>query len=870
MAMPDKHVDREDAGEQSHRLREAAYRQALDAHCIVSITDRRGVITYANDLFCAISGYSREELVGATHALLNSGEHGRAFFQDMWRTIASGRTWTGEIRNRAKSGSHYWVHTDIIPLVQGDGTIEGYVSVRRDITARKRTEKALQRNEAFLRSVTEVSGVGGWSYDMGTGELYWSRHTKLIHEVPSDFRPDVEKAIAFYAPEARETIREAVESSLQTGEPWDLELPLITAKGNSLWVRAVGQPTFEQGKVSGLIGAIQDVTQRRLAEDVLRDEVAHRHETEQLLRDVLETIPDAVSAFDKDDRLIICNTSYIETYAASREAIRPGATFESIVRCGLARGQYADVGDDPREQEAWLARRLSEHRNPSGPTIQKLRDGTWLQIREHRSESGATVGLRSDITSIKRAEAELRRFAEEDALTGLMNRARFSLDLKRLLARTRRSPAPGHSCVALFDLDHFKTINDSHGHDIGDEVLQEVARRLRLVLGPGDLAARLGGDEFVFVLHGYGSQAQCAARIMALFQAFEAPIQTSGPALPVTLSLGVTPIDEATLDGARLLKQADQAQYRAKERGRAQWCWFDAEDRATMEREARLAQKLREDLEAERGLSFPLMPILDPASGVPVGFSGEMRWEHDGAVFETGQLRPLAQKARLAEALCSRKLQTLLGQIGTLESRGIGCGTLWVSINADQLRLPRLAEGLDSLRARHGLSASSLMVGVDEAALGGRSASAVEGTLRMLKDKGMGIAVDGFGSAGLPLSRLRSLRVDAVRIDLDSLAGEGRKGHDPALVLAAVEAARALDLAVHIAGVRDADCPNALAKLGCAGIQGPAVAPAVTGEAVTDFLSRCASRRLAGLAARMGAPALGEGGAPALRQRDNA
>lgn len=155
-----------------------------------------------------------------------------------------------------------------------------------------------------------------------------------------------------------------MEAGIGSGESWDLELPMITATKRSIWVRAVGHAVFEDGQAVRLLGAFQDITKRKLAEDVLRDEVTQRHSAEQLLRDVLETLPDAVAAYDDDDRLIVCNSAYLETYAASAEAIEPGATFESILRFGLARGQYSDAGRTAESQEAWLKKRLENHRNP--------------------------------------------------------------------------------------------------------------------------------------------------------------------------------------------------------------------------------------------------------------------------------------------------------------------------------------------------------------------------------------------------------------------------------------------------------------------------------------------------------------------------
>jgi PAS domain S-box-containing protein len=409
-----------------------ARERVLDVHSIVSIAKPDATITYVNEPFCRAVGYDRSELIGQTYAILDSGVHSDDFLVRMRRSVNAGESWVGEICNRCKDGQIKWFDNIVVPLYDADGVVTAHLSVRKDITERKVSEEKLLRSEQLMRDVSELARVGGWSLELQSGDLLWSEQTKRIHEVPLDYKPDLNKAIQFYAPEARALITHAVESNLASGGSWDVELPLITAKGRSIWVRAIGHAVEKDGEVTSLVGAIQDITERKLAENVLRDEITQRHSAEQLLRDVLETLPDAVAAYDHEDRLIVCNSAYLRTYAISADAIVPGATFESILRFGLARGQYANAGSDKASQEAWLQERLQNHRHPPDELTQRLSDGTWLQVREHRSSTGTTVGVRTDITTLKRAENELRKYAEMDPLTGLMNRRSFSHEAQPL------------------------------------------------------------------------------------------------------------------------------------------------------------------------------------------------------------------------------------------------------------------------------------------------------------------------------------------------------------------------------------------------------------------------------------------------------
>jgi PAS domain S-box-containing protein len=240
-----------------------SYQSALDMHAIVSVTDRAGNIEAVNSRFCEISGYSEAELIGRNHRIVNSGVHPREFFAEMWHTISAGRPWRGEVCNRHRSGSHYWVDATIIPVRDVGGRIERYVAVRYDITDRKRMADALADRNRRLRQITELAGVGGWEYDIARGKLLWDGIARRIHEVDASFEPDVATAIGFYAPESQPIIRAALAACIEERIPYDLELRCATAGGRRIWVRTVGAPIIQNDSVVRIAGSIQDITDRR-------------------------------------------------------------------------------------------------------------------------------------------------------------------------------------------------------------------------------------------------------------------------------------------------------------------------------------------------------------------------------------------------------------------------------------------------------------------------------------------------------------------------------------------------------------------------------------------------------------------------------
>lgn len=241
--------------------------RAIRSQFIMSITDEKGIIIEVNELFCKISQYSVDELIGQNHRVINSGVHDKAFFADMWRTISAGNSWRGEICNSAKDGTLYWVDSVITPLHDIHGKIDRYISIRNDITRRKTQEQELVKSNKLLDGIGKVAGVGGWEVNLSTMTVYWSNETRRIHGVDDDFEPTLENVIEFYAPEARQVVRSAVEHGIATGEDWDLEVPFIRANGERIWVRAVGSVEFEKGKATKLVGAFQDISERYIQKE---------------------------------------------------------------------------------------------------------------------------------------------------------------------------------------------------------------------------------------------------------------------------------------------------------------------------------------------------------------------------------------------------------------------------------------------------------------------------------------------------------------------------------------------------------------------------------------------------------------------------
>ncbi len=260
----------------------ADMRSLVDAHALLVITDASGIIREVNDLFCTVSGYSRSELIGKSNNIVSSGCHTEDFWKELWETISKGKTWSGDFHNQTKSGSSYWVSATIQPIRDSDqsGRITGYASIQTHITQQRSDEEKLLRTTRIFKETSRVANVGGWELDLVEGKIYWSTVTKEIHEVPLDFEPSLETGINFYkAGIHREKIEKVLQKAIEHGEPFDVELQLVTAKNREIWVRSIGKPVFEKNKCVRVYGTFQNIDEQVRNRHRLESQNATYHNT---------------------------------------------------------------------------------------------------------------------------------------------------------------------------------------------------------------------------------------------------------------------------------------------------------------------------------------------------------------------------------------------------------------------------------------------------------------------------------------------------------------------------------------------------------------------------------------------------------------
>ena len=437
---------------------------------------------------------------------------------------------------------------------------------------------------------------------------------------------------------------------------------------------------------------------------------------------------------------------------------------------------------------------------------------TWVSVMDDGDGGQLAIAHIEDVTERRHNQERLEWAAAHDGLTGLPNRFRF---LERLGVHLENSPR-GSIAVLFIDLDNFKVINDSLGHDAGDRLLQELAERLRSVVRDRDLLGRFGGDEFIVMLSDVGGAHDPLEIARRLRQEIARPIVVDDAELFVTASIGITVADRDGVTTTELLRDADAAMYRAKARGRDCVEVFSPDSHDATVLTLRTSNELRRGL--ERGEIVPYyQPIVELASGQLVGFEVLARWRHpDRGLLGPEQFLPMAEETGLIGEVGAVVVRSSLAQLGRWRNGNRRFADLSVSVNVSvrQLMDDGLTQVVSHALAESGVPANGLWLEITETALmADVKAAAV--ALRDLRSLGLHLAVDDFGTGYSSLTYLKRFPVEAIKVDRVFINGLGIDSEDSTIVEAVVNLGHSLGLSVVAEGVETPLQLARLRELGC-------------------------------------------------------
>lgn len=528
------------------------FEAASDAMLVVN---ESGIITEANKQATKLFGLLENKLIGkSVESLMPKrfrGHHSRlrmASFRD------------AKSRELSNSFEFYALGKDDketpieISLSYSKRNEKKYVMVSlRDITERKKSEKILHRNEIMLRRAQHVSGMGSWDWNVKDNTLVWSDEIFSIFGADPDLKTvSYDGFLTYIHPEDKEDVINAINSALLYDKPYDIEHRVVRPDGTQRLVCEQGDVfRNENGEAVNMVGVVRDITEQKQNEISLK-----------LADNVFNSTAESIIVTDADARILRVNSAFTKmTGYSHKEAV--GKTPGQLLKSGEHDDEfYQSMWSDINKKGNWQGEICDRRKNGSHfPALHNI-----SAIKDPQGNVIQYVTIFMDITRQKRAEERIQFLAQYDQLTKLPNRALFNDRLQHSLDRTQRSR---HKVGLMFiDLDGFKNVNDTLGHQAGDELLQIVAERLSKVMRAEDTVARFGGDEFTIIIEELNHSDESIVVANKILQTVGEKIYLSGQEISVGASIGISIYPDNGEDANSLLKNADTAMYQAKKQGK--------------------------------------------------------------------------------------------------------------------------------------------------------------------------------------------------------------------------------------------------------------------------------------------------------------
>ncbi len=731
-----------------------------------------------------------------------------------WQHSAcTGEPYEATCRLRHYSGEYRWTLARALPSYDEQGRITRWFGTYTDIHEWKMAETAAAQSHERYKALIEASAVVFWLADPDG---------MLTHlEGTLEFGGLTESAytgtgwLASVHPDDLSRVKAAWQWALSSGSAYESEFRIMLADGQYRWMLANAVALKDpDGTIRGWVGSVSDIHDRKQAEEKLRA-------SEERLRLALHA--GRMFAWEQD-----LTTDYM-TRSQNAAAL-----------LGIGSGPLSDFLERVHPDDRALRQRFAQQVKAQGSYTSEFRyvlpsgKVLWFGSRAELTSPDRVVGVTFDITDRKSAEEEIWRAANHDALTGLSNRVLFHRCLEQALAKAKRNK----TCVGLLliDLDDFKDVNDTLGHDAGDALLQETAARLTALIGGNNLVARLGGDEFAVLMTDSQTLDDAARFAERAVERLREPFIYKRRVISTRASIGVAAFPDHHSDPAELMKSADIALYRAKAQGRNRVLAYSPAMRREIEERVSLGINLREALANSQLVPF-YQPKFSLATGKIVGLEALARWQHPTRGILTPNVFGAAfDDADLAPAIRKQLVPKIAADMRRWIDQNLTFGRVALNLSSADFNHPQLVEELLETLASTGVPADCLEVEITETVFLGRSSECVSAILRQFRHHGVRIALDDFGTGYASLMHLKHFPVDHVKIDRTFIQDLDRGTEDEAIVAAVIGLGRSLNLQVTAEGVETKEQEHRLGQMGCDHAQGYLYSAAVAAAEVPALL----------------------------------
>ncbi len=707
---------------------------------------------------------------------------------------------------RADNGQVRWLSCHTRMEWDENGTLVRTIGSHLDITERKNADDALRRSERRLRLVQEASGLADFEAD-ADGLAQFSPSLLKQMGLPAEHATSMhfDDWLPLVHPDDRERLMQC-EQALAFSDAHQLEFRICRADtGEVRWIAAyLLMERDEAGQIIRSIGAHLDITERKQAEEALR-------ESEERFRLAAEAAGLGVWDYDMatdrrewSDRLrqiLGVGTDDEPSLALAEECVHPAdrERFRETLH-------HARNSDLPRFEATFRIRR------PVDRSERWITLNGWRTVRPENRQRRIIMTMR-DVTEEKTAEERIRWSASHDALTRLANRSLFHEKLDVAFEKARESGlAVG---VMLLDMDHFKQINDSLGHDAGDMLLKMFAKRLRGVVRHCDTVARFGGDEFAVVMPELDGEHSLLRVSRAIQQRLREPFVHAGRILDCRVSIGASLYPQHGGSPAELLKNADVALYAAKGAGRGIVTVFEPHMRENVQRRNSMVHLARTAIEDDRIVPY-YQPKLDLTTRSLVGFEALLRWRNPrGRIGQPAAIEAAFEDSDVAAQISDRMIERVISDMRGWLDRGVDFKSVAVNASAAEFRRDNFAERVIEQLRRADVPTRCFQLEITETVFLGRGAEYVHRALALLNMRGVKIALDDFGTGYASLRHLKQFPVDIIKIDQSFVRDMAIDPGDEAIVRAVINLGRSLGIKIVAEGIETPDQERRLIELEC-------------------------------------------------------
>ncbi|AZD76521.1 Sensory box/GGDEF family protein [Pseudomonas chlororaphis subsp. aurantiaca] len=680
--------------------------------------------------------------------------------------------------------------------------------------------QALSKSEARLALALKASQLGLWDWNLQTDEVHHSHIKELFGLEPEFVRAMLSHLKPLLHPEDLPLLKRALVEHLKgRTEDYLVEYRVRHGDGHWVWIEDRGRAVERGpgGRVLRMVGTRRDISASKQQEEQRR-----------LSAMVFEAASEGIVILDPDYVLLAANQAFSRVTGYQIEDMLG----RNVVDLPCSR--------DARRHYPVIHQTLEQHGNWQGELVEARKNGElypqWLQlnvVRDTRGNISHIVGFFADLSARRESEERMRYLTHYDELTGLANRSLFRERLREAHQRMRQG---GRSLALVhINLDRFKLLNDSLGHDVADQLLQKMARRLVNALPEADTIARLSGDEFAVLFDAYGSLSSLTRVATRLSAKLRLPITVEGHELVVSASMGISMLPDSAREIPALISQANIAMQHAKHLGGNNFQFYTASLQASTLERLQLENQLRKAVE-ERQLKVFYQPKLCLATGRLNAAEALVRWDHpDLGRVPPGDFIGLAEEIGLIGPIGEFVLRQACWQACEWQRQGLPAIRVSVNLSVHQLRQGKLVSLVRSVLEETGLAPHFLELELTESHLLD-SVEHIVSTFQQLRDLGVKLAIDDFGTGYSSLSYLKRIPVDYVKIDQAFIRGLSEGGADAAITRAIIAMAHGLSLKVVAEGVEHPGQLAFLKEQKCDEVQGYLISRPVEAEGLAALL----------------------------------